>query len=109
MQTGRLRHRVTIQEEQITRDTAGGEVIIWANVATVWAEVRGSRAAREGFVSSADQVQAIAAYTVRIRKRSPWPDVKNRVLWNNLTFDIQNVIDPDGRGRELHLMCEAVV
>lgn len=109
MQTGRLRHRVTIQKEQTARDTAGAEVVTWSDLATVWADVRGSRAAREGFVSSADQVQAVAAYTIRIRTRSPWPSTKNRVLWGSLVFDIQNVIDPDGRGRELHLMCEAVV
>ena len=39
MQTGRLRERVTIQQENVTRDASGQELKTWPDVATVWARV----------------------------------------------------------------------
>jgi SPP1 family predicted phage head-tail adaptor len=36
---GRLRHRITLQSKETTRDVMGGEIITWVDVATVWAEV----------------------------------------------------------------------
>jgi hypothetical protein len=37
---GKLRHRVTIQNVTVTRNTRGAEVLTWSNLATVYADIR---------------------------------------------------------------------
>jgi SPP1 family predicted phage head-tail adaptor len=39
MDTGALRHRVTLQQATITRDAVGGPVEGWSDMATVWGDV----------------------------------------------------------------------
>lgn len=39
IQAGKLRHRITIQRETVTRDEYGSEVKTWDDLATVWASV----------------------------------------------------------------------
>ena len=105
MRAGELRHRVTIQQKIVTRDTFGGEVVTWADVATVWAAVEPLRG-REFL--DAKQIQAETAYRVRMRYRSD-VDTDMRIVWDSRTLEITAVLDVDGRGRELELMCREVV
>lgn len=96
MQAGRLRHTITLQREQVTRDAAGQEVVTWEKVATIWARVEISQAAREGFVSRSDQIQATANYKITTRQTTQLqPTVKDRIKWGPLFIDVQTVIsDP---------------
>lgn len=52
MQSGRLRERVTIQAETVTRDVSGEELRTWVDEATVWASVTPG-ASSERFLASA--------------------------------------------------------
>ena len=106
MNIGSLRHRVTIQQYGITRDDFGAEVPDWMPLATVWASVE-DLAGKEYF--AAQQVNAEVSTRIRIRYRG---DIKPqmRVVYGARVLDIQAVLDPEGRRRELQLMCkEAVV
>lgn len=105
MRAGELRHRVTIQQKSVTRDSYGAEVITWTDVATVWAAVEPLRG-REFL--EAKQIQSETAYRVRIRHRSD-VDTDMRVMWNSRTLEIVAVLDIGGLGRELELMCREVV
>ena len=107
MQAGKLRERVTIQEEVVTRDSFGAEVNPWVDAAAVWASVRPG-ASGERFISAADQVQATITHTVRIRYRSGLSP-KQRLHWDGKYLGIQSVVDPDGRKRELVLLCLEIV
>ena len=107
MQAGKLRERVTIQRETVTRDSFGAEVNPWKDVTTVWASVRPG-ASGERFISAADQMQATITHTVRIRQRAGISP-KMRLLWGTRKLDIQSVVDPDGRRREVLLLCEEIV
>lgn len=107
MQAGKLRERVTIQREVVTRDSFGAEVNPWTNVATVWASVRPG-ASGERFIAAADQLQATITHAVRIRYREGMSP-KQRLLWEGKLLGIQSAVDPDGRKRELVLLCLEIV
>ncbi|BAU27630.1 SPP1 family predicted phage head-tail adaptor [Aneurinibacillus soli] len=104
MNIGRLRHRVMLQSRTTIRNEEGFEDESWTDVATVWAAVEPLRG-REYFAAAAVN----AENTVRIRMRyrlGITPDM--RLLYGMRIFEIQSMIDPDERHRELHLMCKEV-
>ena len=103
MRAGELRHRVELQEKTETQ-TALGVTETWRTVATLWADVR-DLAGREYYAAA--QTQTEVTTRVRIRYRAgvtpAW-----RLLHGARTLEIRSVIDPDGRRRELQLMCKDV-
>ncbi len=102
MRAGELRHRVTIQRLVTGQDDYGQPLDAWQDVATVWAKVE-DLTGREYF--QAQQVPTVQVSSrVTIRWRS---DVKPemRVLASNRLLDIKAALDPDGKRRELQLMC----
>lgn len=101
-----LRHRVTIQRAKEAQNSFGEPVLEWQDVGKVWARVE-DLSGREYF--AARQV-AVAEVTTRVTIR--WrDDVKPsmRILAGSRVLDVRSVIDPDGRRRELQLMCREVV
>lgn len=76
---GRLRERVTIQQDTRTTDTQGGRSVAAATLATVWASV-------EPWATQMDEMQRAGAmtttrrYRVRLRYRADVTE-KMRVLW----------------------------
>ncbi len=103
MQTGRLRERVTIQTEDVTRDASGQELKTWPDVATVWAQVLPGASA-ERFLASAGQRVAEVTHTVRIRYRAGITP-KMRLVWETRILEIISIVDPDGRTRTSVLLC----
>ncbi len=104
MQTGRLRERVTIQAESVTRDASGEQLITWPEVATVWASVTPG-ASNERFLASAGQRVAEVTHTVRVRYRSGITP-KMRIIWESTRIlNIISVIDPDMRNSTIVLLC----
>ena len=104
MQAGELRHRVTIQAiVASTGDNMGGQTVSrYDDVMTVWAGIDPPKG-REYF--GAGQTQSETVTRVRIRYR---PDITtvNRIKFGSTRyFDINAVINPDERNRELILMC----
>lgn len=100
-----FRHRVTIQELREGQDEAGQPFQEWQDVATVWASVEPLRGTEYW---AAAQVQAERTVRIRIRYRPGIrPDM--RVLYTGRVFNIQSIIDPEERHRELQLMCREVV
>jgi SPP1 family predicted phage head-tail adaptor len=106
MQAGKLRHRVTVQQNTPTRDTDGAEIDDWSDVATVWGAVI-PLSGREQFISSGDQTVALADTRIEIRYRSGL-DVKMRVTWDGHTYNIRQIREIDSRRREIHLYCQEV-
>ncbi|MFZ5816298.1 MAG: phage head closure protein [Bacillota bacterium] len=102
---GKLRHRVTLQDNQAPRDSYGAEADNWVDVATVWASVEPLRG-REFF--AAQQVNSEVSARVRIRYRAGVNSAM-RVRFGDRIFDIISVIDPEERHQELQLMVREVV
>lgn len=111
MRAGRLRHRVALQHpnpDPPAQDAVGGRVESWVTAAgRVPAEVRELRGREFEAVG-----QALAEVTTRIRiRRHPSLTISPdwRVLHGSTVYQVEHVIDVDGRGRELELMCRALV
>jgi SPP1 family predicted phage head-tail adaptor len=104
IRAGELRHRVTIQDKVVTLNSYNEEVITWTDVDTVWAQIEDLRG-RE-YLESRRQAAEVTT-RIRIRYRSGLaPEM--RAVWGDITYDIQAVVDPTGRQRELELMCTKV-
>lgn len=104
MQTGRLRERLTIQQQSVTRDASGEQLIAWTEVATVWGQVTPG-ASNERFLASAGQRVAEVTHTARIRYRAGITP-KMRIVWESTRIlEILSVVDPDGRNRTTVLLC----
>lgn len=106
MQAGRLRQRVRIEKNVPVQDSYGEPIAGWSAVVTVWAEVR-MTGGRERFVPGADQEVAAVSHRVKMRVRE---DVvlspkTHRLVFGTRVLDIEAVVDPDGRGREVLCYC----
>lgn len=104
--TGRLRHRVSLQEATITRDEFGGEIRTWIEVADCWADIEPLQG-RE-FLEGRRQETELDT-RIRIRYRSGVvPGM--RIVWSTAesgvrTYDIQSVIEHRAERAELRLLC----
>lgn len=106
MGAGYYRHLVEIQQKTVIRDPDTGELIEdWAPYAKVWAAVE-DLSGREFW--AAQQVQSEVSTRVRIRYL-PGVNPTMRVVHAGRHLEITAVLDPDGRRRELQLLCKELV
>lgn len=104
MRAGDLRHRVTIQQAAETQSGSGAIGQTWSDVAAVWASIEALQG-REVF--AAQQINAQVSSRITIRYRAGIIP-KMRMVFGARTFNIEAVIDPDGRRRELQLLVSEV-
>lgn len=102
MRPGTLRHRVEIQALTVTEDDIGNQVYEWQTIATVWASVEPLKG-REYWAAA--QIQAETTVKVTIRYLAGITTA-HRVEFGEKLYDIQSIIDPEERNRELILMCK---
>ncbi len=102
VRAGVLRHRITIQEDTGTINKVGQKTATWTTLATEWAREEGLSGI-ERF--AAQQVVAQLSYKVTIRFRSDINETHRILLASGALLDIQSVLDPDGRRRELQILC----
>ena len=105
MRAGRLRHQVAIQTATTAQDAYGQPVKTWATTATVWGAVE-PIGGKEAYRAQAER--ADLSHLVVIRYRSGVTPM-TRILFGTRTMDIESVVDPEERHRELHLLCREVV
>ena len=110
MRAGILRQRVTFQQRTLAQDSGGALAPAWANVATVYAEVR-SPAGIERFVQESEQRIATATHQVRFRSGAAGVTIlpSMRVMWRNRVLEILSVLDPDNRGVQQVAICMEIV
>src|SRR5690554_3950961 len=104
MRSGNLRHRIEIQRQVPGRNEIGDPIVRWETFAKVWAEALDIKG-REFW--QAAQVQSEITSRVRIRYL-PGIKASMRVLHEGRLLEIDHILDPDGRKRELHLMCKTL-
>lgn len=102
---GKMRERVTLQQETPTADGYGGYANSWTDVATVWAKVE-PLTGREQIEAS--KLQGVVTTRVIIRYRD---DVVPgmRLTWGSKNYNIRAVICEEERDRFLQLTCEVGV
>jgi len=109
MGIGRLRHKVTIQRPVETVDDAGETITSWEEVETVDGE-REHLSGAEWW--AAQQVYADLSVRWRVRFRDdvvPKMRLIECIFPKVHTYNVLAVLDVDGRGRWLHILCSEVV
>lgn len=101
MDPGVLNRQITIQQYTATRDSYGGEVQTWADLATVWAK-KAHRTSREFFAAQKTNAETTDMFIIRFRSGIT---TKMRVTFDGKTYDISGADDPDGNRRELQILC----
>lgn len=104
MRAGQLRQRVTIQEQTTTVNERGAKELGWANVATVWADVR-TPTGRER--TSDDMTMATLSHVVTMRYRSGLT-AAHRLKWGDRVLSLLATPDPDNRQRMLVCQCQEI-
>jgi SPP1 family predicted phage head-tail adaptor len=105
MRAGDLRHRVTIQLPVESQNDFGEVITTWQDYKTVWAVVL-PLTGREYFASR----QVNAEVTVQIQMRYiPGITPKMRVVEGSKVYEIEAVMDVEGKKKELQLLCTEVV
>ena len=104
IRSGRLRHRVALQQPTTTRNSTGEPIVTWTTVATVWAEVLDLRG-REYIASQEAHSEVGTKITIRYRSDL---DLTWRAVFGTRLFDIQQIADLKGHNAILELMCREI-
>lgn len=104
IQAGTLDRRVVLQRKDVTRDEAGGEIVVWEPVATIWAGRR-DFSGRELLMASSEVAWMDARWTIRWRGdvKAEW-----RLVEGDTTYDIISISEVGGRKAALELGCRRV-
>lgn len=105
MDIARLNRRIDILEEQVTRDSFGGEDKKWIVKKTVWAYIN-PVSGTEYFKSQ--QVQAENTTTIKIRYNTS-VSVLNRIGYQDKQYEIIGIIDKDTDHKVKILNCKEIV
>lgn len=89
-----LRERVTIQRATVSRDVFGGEVLTWADAATVWAKVL-DRSSREPIL--ADRPVMLVGYEITLRSGVTVTH-QDRLEWRGKLLHIEAVTPRPAEG-----------
>ncbi len=98
----KLRHRLTLQEEVMTPDGAGGYVRTWNDVVQLWAEVI-SVGGRERFFSG--KIQSEGTHRVLLRYRNDIT-TQHRLVFESRIFNIRAIMNMREMDDVLELMVE---
>jgi len=105
MNAGRLRKLITIQQQSITSDEYGAQVITWSSFGVDrWAQIEPLNG-REYFAGQQFQSKVDTRFTMRY---STGITPKMRIFYNSMAYDIESIININERNRELQLMCSKV-
>lgn len=104
MKTEALNIRVTIQTFSASRDTAGAEVLSWSTLTSLWAKKLHS-SSREFFTAQKVNSEITDLFIVRFYDGIT---TKMRLVYGSKNYDILGADDPNGRRRELQILCKLV-
>ena len=104
---GKLRRRVTIQEPEVTIGATGGEVTTWADLATVWANIK-PLSGQELLAARQSVATALVSTQIEIRYRSDVNSKMRVAHGSQQTYEIVAVL-PDERQTFTKLLCRGLV
>ncbi len=102
MRTGALRHRVILESATTTSDGGGGSLIVWEQVAPLWAAIK-PLTGRE--LLSAGQFSSTLTHQITLRY-IPQVLPEMRFRKGNRIFQIKAVLDVEEKRRWLRVLCE---
>lgn len=101
MRSGKLRHKVIIQNVTETTDSMGGSTEVWSDTEGVWAQIS-PLSSREYFQQQ--QIQSQATHRVTIRHTTN-VNHKSRLKFGARYLYVQSMRNIDEIGDKLELMC----
>ena len=104
MRTSSLRHKVTFQKNTEARDDFGDVTDVWVDVASEWVQIIPLKG-EEKFMS--EHLNTIVDHKVRMRYRDGL-NSKMKILYGGRMFEIDSILNPYERRRELQLMVSEV-
>lgn len=104
MQAGTLKNKVTIKQLTEGQDEIGQPMTTWADVATVWANIR-NLSGIESIKAGADT--SIVKASIRIRMRNDI-NAGMRVFYGAKEYDIKAVLPDEQAKDKMDLSCELV-
>jgi SPP1 family predicted phage head-tail adaptor len=105
MRAGRLRHRIKIQEYTESQNTYGEVTKNWTDYATVWATfepIKGKEFWESQQINAEITTKVTMRYLAGVKS-------KMRILLGTRIFEIDSVINPEERNRELQLLVKEMV
>lgn len=101
---GRMDERITLRRVTRTQDDLGGTVETWADLATVWAQVRASSGREE---SDGQRVNPVTRFRAVIWWKcdatgAPFYTAADKVIWRGREYGIESVA-PIGRNDKMEL------
>ncbi len=105
MAAGRLRRRVTFQQEVETPDGGGGYELTWADRFSVWGGFRPERG-QERLEAGRLESAVAGVLTVRSSSQTRQVTAEWRVMIRGEPYQIRAVTNPDQRSKYLELTVE---
>lgn len=106
-----MNHRITLIKRSAGVDAAGEPIESWADVATIWADVRFPSGVKAMFASSegerAGMETVVKRVSIRIRARSD-VDASWRVRYQGTEYEVKAAPLPDIDRQFAFLVCESV-
>lgn len=101
IQAGKLRDRVSVQSPTRSPNTYGETPQAWSDLAERWANVEPVTGKE---ITVGDQQQSQVTHRVQIRYDAR-VTADCRLIWEGRVLNVTAVMDPDGRKREMTLLC----
>lgn len=105
VEIGKLRHRITLNNRQMTPNSNGFTSFILEPIATVWGSIK-PLTGRELYQAAAVNAEVTTQINIRYRK-SVTTDLW--LAWEDHIYDILSVIDVEQHHRELKLLVKEVL
>ena len=103
MEAGKLRHRLTIQQDSgTTQDASGQTTSNWTELLTVWADIQPVSGLERW---RAQQMQAETTHLISIRYLEA-VDTKMRGLFKGRTLEFLSVLNVDERNIEMQIQAK---
>lgn len=100
MRAGKLRHPIVIQTIQETRNGYGEVIPTWVTFASVRASVEPLQG-KEYFAANSQQTATTTRFRIRYLAGIT---ASMRISFNGEVYDIESIINPNERNREIHIM-----
>lgn len=104
MRIGKLRHLVTLQSKSQTRGDGGEVISVWADVASVWAEIKPSGG---GQYLAVDAEKAEISVDIRIRRTIV--SASDRVVHGSDVYEILAVLDYESNRSDIILKAKKLM
>ena len=101
--SGRRRHLIYLQQRSEALDAYGDATLSYTALCSAWAQLE-SLSAQEQLVAMQTGAEITHRATIDWFPDAALLTPADRILHGSKYYDIQSVIDPDGRSRQLQLM-----